>query len=202
MNSDEQQKESSPLAFQVDGRSYTMEYDQAFAYADTLLRGQFYQQAEGVLRTLAAARPEDRAVKVMQARCYAGLGNYPECDRFLKEAFGESEEAVVRAFHAAFVSRAFNKLNDALKSISKAVQQRSDLAVAYLIGGDMFAAANRPKKAAACWRLAIEKATPGSPVVKAAQEQLQKQRGQTTPDGQAADVRANEPAPQSGGKQE
>lgn len=66
----------------------------------------------------------------------------------------------------------------------------------------MFAAANRPKKAAACWRLAIGKATPGSPVVNAAQKQLQKQRGQTTPDGQAADVKANEPAPQSGGKQE
>lgn len=54
-------------------------------------------------------------------------------------------------------------------------------------------AAGKGTKAAACWRLAIEKAKAGSPVVKAAQEPLQKLKAKAAVKQDAANLPAEAP---------
>jgi tetratricopeptide (TPR) repeat protein len=123
---------------------------------------------------LDEARPNDQRVRVMLARCQAGLEDYEACKDLLENAFDAGDSSPVEELQAAFVYRGLGMMDAAIRELIGLVKEHPDLPTACLSLGDMFAAAGKPDKASACWELAIKRDSRNGLVAKAAYKQLRK----------------------------
>jgi tetratricopeptide (TPR) repeat protein len=163
-----------PRTFKVrlDSGDHKLTFDQAFSIGHTLVKGKHYQKALQLFKVLDKAWPNDQRVKVMLARCQAGLEHYEACKQLLESAFDDSDSSPVEELQAAFVYRRLGMIDAAIRELIGLVKEHSDLPTACLALGDMFAAAGKPDKAAICWEVAIKRDTRNGPVAKAAYKQL------------------------------
>ena len=183
---------SNLLSFRIGSRTHKVDYRQAFVYGHTLLRGGHPQRALQVFQALSNALPSDRRAKMMLARCQAGLSRYEACKEILESVFDRADCPEIEELQAAFVYKQLGMLDAAAKELVKFVAKHKELPTAYLSLGDLLASSGRTDEAAACWKLAIKRDSPGGPVAKAALRQL-RQLKKAAPDSAHVPPQGNVP---------
>ncbi|MGD9724018.1 MAG: tetratricopeptide repeat protein [Pirellulales bacterium] len=159
-------------AFQLHGKQHQLTFQEAFSYGHTLMAGGHFATAAKIFSRLAKVTGRGPRAKVMLSACAAGLDKYAVCEEILKVAFDGEDRLVIETLQAAFVYHKLGMQADAVREMTKVVEQFENLPTACLLLGDMFAEQGAAHKAAHCWRLAIKRDRPGGAVALSARKQL------------------------------
>jgi lipopolysaccharide biosynthesis regulator YciM len=142
--------------------------------AHTLFRKKEYAAAAKVLKALARADPSHPRTAILLACCQAALSNFAGSHDLLAQAFPGENRSVATRLHEAFIFHRVGMTGDTVEELTVVANQRKDLAVVCLLLGDVFAAAGKQRKAAVCWRLAVQRDGGKGAVAKAARGELKK----------------------------
>jgi lipopolysaccharide biosynthesis regulator YciM len=163
--------------FVLHGKEHSLTFQEAFLYGHTLMAGSHFDTAATIFTRLAKVSGRGPRAKVMLSACAAGLDKYSICQDILKVAFEGEDQAVIELLQAAFVYHKLGMQADAIREMTKVVQQFANVPTACLLLGDMFAEQGAEKKAAYCWQLAIKRDRKGGAVGLTARKQLESMQG-------------------------
>ena len=166
-------KDDARYSFLLQGKEYSLTFQEAFSYGHTLMAGGHFETAATIFTRLAKVPRRGPRAKVMLSACAAGLDKYSVCQEILKIAFDGEDHAVIELLQAAFVYHKLGMQSDAIREMTKVVQQFENVPSACLLLGDMFAEQGAGKKAAYCWKMAIKRDRKGGAVGLTAHKQLE-----------------------------
>jgi hypothetical protein len=142
------------LSVRAAGKTYSLDYRQAFRFGYTLLRTRKFHDAAGVFESMTHADATGRLAKTMLACCKAGLRDYLASSALLHEVSG-GDDAAAERMHTAFVYTSVGMWADAAGELSQAAREQQDAPEICLLLGDVFLRQRKPVKTLACWRAAI-----------------------------------------------
>ncbi len=136
------------------GKSYSLDFRQAFRFGYTLLKTAQFQEAARVFQALMPSGAEVPLLTIMLAYCRAGLKDYQRSRALLCEAFPAGQRDKAEQLHTAFVYLSVGMWADAVEELGKLARQSPDPPVISLLLGDVLAIRGRRVQAIVCWRLA------------------------------------------------
>lgn len=148
----------------VEGKTYNVDFQQAFRVGYALARTGRYEDAVRLFEALAHSESPNRAAKILLAFCKAGLKDFRASSVLLSAAFSDDERAEADQLHAAFVFLSVGMWADGIKELAKLARRFPDLAAVCLLLGDALLARGKRTKAIMCWRLAAARDHDGGSV--------------------------------------
>jgi hypothetical protein len=142
------------LNIRAAGKTYNLDFRQAFRFGYTLLRTQKFKDAASVFEAMMHLGDHDHLAAIMLAYCKAGLRDYAASNALLCEAFGDGEKTRAEQLHATFVYLSLQMWPDAVQELAAMAEECPDLPVICLLLGDLLLIQRKPTKAVQCWRLA------------------------------------------------
>jgi tetratricopeptide (TPR) repeat protein len=142
------------LNIRAAGKTYSLDFLQAFRLGYTLLRTRKFKDATSVFEAMMHLGDHDHLAAIMLAYCKAGLKDYAASNALLCEAFGDGEKAKADQLQATFVYLSLQMWPDAVQELTAMARECPDLPVICLLLGDLLAIQRRRTKAILCWRLA------------------------------------------------
>ncbi|MEN6458531.1 MAG: hypothetical protein ABFC63_06330 [Thermoguttaceae bacterium] len=142
------------LNIRAAGKTYRLDFRQAFSFGYTLLRTRKFKDAARVFESMANIGGSDPAVVTMLAYCKAGLREYQACSALLCNVFVDDARPRAEQLHAAFVYLSVGMWTDAIDELTKMTRKCPDLPIVCLLLGDVLAMRGKRRKAILCWRLA------------------------------------------------
>jgi hypothetical protein len=152
------------LNVRAGGKTYSLDFQNAFFFGYSLLRARKFNKAFQVFRSLGRAGRDVPALAVLLSYCRAGLRDYGGSSALLCRTFPGGQREKAEWLHTAFVYLGVGMWTDAAMELSKVVRRYPDLPVACLLLGDVLAILRRRAKAVKCWQLAIARDRGGGPV--------------------------------------
>ena len=137
------------------GKTYSLDFRQAFRFGYTLLRTRKFKDACHVFEAMTHSEAPGPLARIMLAYCKAGLKDYATSNALLCQVFADDEKAKADQLHTAFVYLSVGMWADAIEELTKLARQCPDLPAICLLLGDMLASQGRRTKAILCWRLAV-----------------------------------------------
>jgi predicted Zn-dependent protease len=156
----------------VDGVSHELRFDQAFALACDLLEKGAAREASKLFERLEEFPDRGPRAFIMQAFCEASTLNFEKCSKPLRQALAGQDQSVAEALHAAFVSYHVGIRQDALESMTKLVNEHTELPTLCLLLGNMLRKEGKLSLARRCWTLAVKRDRTGGAVAAAAGKRL------------------------------
>ena len=170
------------LHIRAAGKTYSLDFRQAFRFGYTLLRTQKFQNAASVFEAMTRLGNHDHLATIMLAYCKAGLRDYAASNALLCEAFGDGEKTRAEQLHATFVYLSLQMWPDAAEELTTMATENPDLPVICLLLGNLLLVQRKRTKAIQCWRLATERDHDGGAVAAVARQLIASQttsRGET-----------------------
>ena len=164
------------------GKTYGLDFRQAFRFGYTLLRTRRFKDACRVFEGMMHSKTPDPLATIMLAYCKAGLKDYAANNALLCQVFGDDEKAKADQLHAAFVYLSVGMWTDAIVELTTLERQCPDLPAICLLLGDVLAYQGRRTEAIVCWRLAAARDHDGGAVAAVARQLVAaqtKSRGNT-----------------------
>ena len=160
------------LTVRAGGKTYALDFQNAFFFGYSLLRRRKFKKAFQVFRSLARVGSDVPALAVLLSYCRAGLRDYGGSSAVLCRVFPDGEREKAESLHTAFVYLGVGMWTDGAMELGKVARQCPDLPVACLLLGDVLAILRRRTKAVKCWQLAIARDRSGGPVATTARRLL------------------------------
>ncbi len=154
-----------------DQRTCEVTVEKALALAHSLLRAKRYEAAMRICK-VASIDSHHPEVAILLACCEAGLKDYAACQKTLQVVFSGDNEALAEHLQAAFVYHDLGMNLDSVNELITLTNKYPDLAMAWLLLGDRLNDIGECKKAALCWRLAIDRDEPRGVAALAAHREL------------------------------
>ena len=142
------------LSIRAAGKTYSLDFRQAFRFGYTLLRTRKFKDAASVFEAMMHMGDHDHLAAIMLAYCKAGLKDYAASNALLCEAFGDGEKTKAEQLQATFVYLSLQMWPDAVQELTAMAKECPDLPVIYLLLGDLLVIQRNRTKAILCWRLA------------------------------------------------
>ncbi len=142
------------LNIRAAGKTYSLDFRQAFRFGYTLLRTRKLKEAASVFEAMMRLGDRDHLAAIMLAYCKAGLRDYTASNNLLCEAFGDGEKPNAEQLHATFVYVSLQMWPDAVQELTIMVNEHADLPVLCLLLGDLFTIQRKRTEAILYWRLA------------------------------------------------
>ena len=165
-------KTEARYVFHIQKKRYQLTYQQAFSFGHTLMSGGHFESAARIFSQLAKIPGRGPRAKIMLSNCAVGMDKYSVCQQILRVAFEGENQAAIEMLQAAFVYHKLGMQADAIREMTKVIQQYENVPTACLLLGDMFLAQGKPEKAAYCWDLAVKRDRPAGAVAVSARKQL------------------------------
>jgi tetratricopeptide (TPR) repeat protein len=145
----------SQLDVRAAGKTYHLDFRQAFRFGYTLLRTRKYEDAVRVFEALARLGGSDPLPAIMLAYCKAGMKDFETSNTLLCAAFSDEGKGKAEQLQAVFVYLSVGMWADGIDELTKMVRQYPDLPIICLLLGDVLVSQRKRTKAILCWRLAI-----------------------------------------------
>lgn len=152
------------LSIRAAGKTYSLDFRQAFRFGYTLLRTRKFKDAASVFEAMIRLGDHDHLAAIMLAYCKAALRDYAASNALLCEAFGEGEKTRAEQLHATFVYLSLQMWPDAVQELTTMAEECPNLPVICLLLGDLLLIQRKPAKAIQCWRLAGKRDANGGAV--------------------------------------
>jgi predicted negative regulator of RcsB-dependent stress response len=146
-----------PLHVRAGGKTYSLDFRQAFQFGYTLLRTGKYTEATQIFETMTHSGSSIQLPTIMLAYCKALVKDYEASQSLLMAAFPDNKIVVADQLHTAFVYVSLGMWDDAFRELAEVVRQYTDLPVICLLLGDLLASQGRRANAITSWRLAVER---------------------------------------------
>jgi thioredoxin-like negative regulator of GroEL len=159
------------LNIRVAGKTYRLDYRQAFRVGYTLLRTRRFRDAAQVFDGLSQLSNNDHtSITIMLAYCKAGLRDYVGSSSVLGTLFSEDQGDRADQLHTAFACLSVGMWADATEELTGLVEQCPHLPTLSLLLGDLFLVQKQPDKAIVSWEKAIERDRDGGAVTAVARQ--------------------------------
>jgi thioredoxin-like negative regulator of GroEL len=163
------------LNIRAAGKTYSLDFRQAFRFGYTLLRTRKFKDAASVFEAMMHLGDHDHLAAIMLAYCKAGLKDYAASNALLYETFGDGEKTRAEQLHATFVYLSLQMWPDAAEELTAMARECPDLPVICLLLGDLLVIQRRRTKAILCWRLAAKRDHDGGAVAMVARQLIASQ---------------------------
>lgn len=142
------------LNLRTAGKTYRLDFRQAFRFGYTLLRARRFKEAASVFDALMRLGDPDHLAAIMLAYCKALVKDYQGSQGLLVAAFPGNRLVLADQLHTAFVYVSLGMWTDAVEELTAIVEETADLPVVCLLLGDLFAALGKRSDAVKYWRYA------------------------------------------------
>jgi tetratricopeptide (TPR) repeat protein len=163
------------LNIRAAGKTYSLDFRQAFRFGYTLLRTRKFKDAASVFEAMMHLGDHDHLAAIMLAYCKAGLKDYAASNALLCEAFGDGEKTKAEQLHATFVYLSLQMWPDAAEELTAMAREYPDLPVICLLLGDLLLIQKKPTKAILCWQQATKQDHDGGAVAMVARQLIASQ---------------------------
>ncbi len=117
------------LNIRAAGKTYSLDFRQAFRFGYTLLRTRKFTDAAPVFEAMIRLGDHDHLAAIMLAYCKAGLRDYAASNALLCEAFGDGAKPNAEQLHATFVYLSLQMWPDAVQELTTMANEHADLPV-------------------------------------------------------------------------
>jgi thioredoxin-like negative regulator of GroEL len=142
------------LTVRVEGKTYNVDFRQAFRVGYALARTGRYEDAVRLFEAMAHSGTPSRSVTIMLAFCKAGLKDYRGSKDLLSAEFPDNQKAEADQLHTAFVFLSVGMWADGIEELIEVARRHPDLPTVCLLLGEALLARGKQTKAILCWRLA------------------------------------------------
>jgi tetratricopeptide (TPR) repeat protein len=160
------------LRLRIGTKVYNIAQENALALAHALLKAKRYDLASRICEVGLRWEAHASEAAVLLACCKAGQQKYGECNRLLQVAISDGESQSSDRIHASLVYQSRSMMSNAIAELTAAADELPDMPILWLLLGDQFAEMGNHRKAALCWRLAIDRDNRRGPAALAARRQL------------------------------
>jgi hypothetical protein len=160
------------IRLRIGSKTYDVAQENALALAHALIRGKKYNLASRICEIGLRWEAHASQATILLACCRAGQRRYDDCNRLLQAAFPDGEEDIRERVQASLVYQSQAMTHCAIVELTAAADELPDLPILWLLLGDQFAELRNHRKAALCWRLAVDRDNSHGPVAVAAHRQL------------------------------
>ena len=163
------------LNIRAAGKTYSLDFRQAFRFGYTLLRTRKFKDAASVFEAMMHMGDHEHLAAIMLAYCKAGLKDYAASNALLCEAFGDGEKTKAEQLHATFVYLSLQMWPDAAEELTAMAREYPDLPVICLLLGDLLLIQRKPTKAILYWQQAAKQDHDGGAVAMVARQLIASQ---------------------------
>jgi hypothetical protein len=151
-------KNGSRVTLRFGRHAYQLDLEEAIVLTHSLINAKQYEVASRICGALVRGGVHDPRVQILLAVSKAGLEDYRECNRIIQAVFQEEDGRVNRRLHAAIDHRGLATRRDAMRALKAMPEKGHDLVTICTLLGDLLVSLGEHKKAALCWRLALQSA--------------------------------------------